>query len=350
MAWTRAYQLGYEMQSNDEHTLITSTTHPTNQSTTVYSGARAAQFTTSTYSTGRTFSGVTQARAGVFFRHVGVITTNAQATILVARNADGMLFRVSWYQSDNTLKLLVNSTIEDSIPASSTKIVNFNRWYCAGMIVKIDAPGGYVSFYLEHQKILSFAGDTTSQLGSGDNLTAFFCGGRHSNLVNGWTNGAIFDDFYIDTASGAETDETPPPRRFFYGSPNGNGAFSDWNGSDGDSTDNYLLVDDATPDDDTTYVAETADAMVDTYAHTDLTLPVGWDVTAAIPIARAKEQTAEANLKTITYDGSLFNTGGVQTLTASYAYYWERFATQPDASAWDEAAWEASEFGYESEI
>lgn len=350
MAWTPIYQLGYEMQSNDEHTLITSTTHPTNQSTTVHSGSRAAQFTTSTYATGRTFSAVSQARASVFLRHVGVITVNSQATLLVARNQDGMLFRVSWYQTDNTLRLLVHNTEEDIIPACAVKLTNFNRWHHAGMVVKVAAPGGYVSFYLNHQKILSFNGDTTSQLGSGDSISGFFCGGRHVNTVNGWTNGAIFDDFYIDSGDGSDTDEVPPPRRFFFGMANGNGGNSQWNGSDGNSTDNYLLVDDATPDDDTTYVAETADAQKDTYQCADVTMPVLWEVTAAIPIVRAKEQTAEANLKLLTYDGSLYNTGAAEVVGASYGYLHERFATQPDASAWSASAFNAAEFGYESEI
>lgn len=351
MTWTRAYQLGYEMQSNDEHDLITSTTHPTNQSVTVHSGARAAQFTTSTYAAGKNLpAGIVQVRTGVFFRHVGVVTAGSQASILSAKNSQGEIFRASWYEDDNTIRLVKHSTVVDTITAVSAGITNFNRWYHAGMTLKIGAPDGFFSFYLEHRKILTFTGDTTAVVGSGDSIAGCYGGGRHANTVNGWTNGAIFDDFYIDTSDGSEADALPPPKRYFFGMANGNGTNSDWLGSDADSTDNYLLVDDGVPDDDTTYVGALLDALKDTYQCANVTFPVTWLPVAAIPTVRAKEQTTEANLKMLTFDGTLYNTGAAETLTAAYLYYWERFATQPDASAWSASAINAAEIGYESEV
>lgn len=52
--------------------------------------------------------------------------------------------------------------------------------------------------------------------------------------------------------------------------PDGNGNYSEWVGQDGNSTDNYLLVDEDTPDSATTYVESTTNDERDSYTFGDM--------------------------------------------------------------------------------
>lgn len=74
--------------------------------------------------------------------------------------------------------------------------------------------------------------------------------------------------------------------------PSGNGNASEFDGSDGNSTDNYLLVDDgSSPDDATTYVSSSTLNERDTYAMGDL--PTASTIIYAVcPVLRARKSDA----------------------------------------------------------
>lgn len=105
-----------------------------------------------------------------------------------------------------------------------------------------------------------------------------------SNNANRW------DDLYINDNSGSSPDNT------FYGEsfvvegiqPNGDGNSSQWIGSDGNSTNNYLLVDD-TGNDDTDYVKSSTVNDLDTYAFANLTNASGTVVGVAHFIIAKKD-------------------------------------------------------------
>lgn len=75
------------------------------------------------------------------------------------------------------------------------------------------------------------------------------------------------DDFYIlDTTGTYANDFLGPKTRIECLRPNGNGNYNDFLGSDADSTDNYLLVDDdGDPDGDTTYTESSTATDRDSY-------------------------------------------------------------------------------------
>ena len=83
------------------------------------------------------------------------------------------------------------------------------------------------------------------------------------------------DDVAINDTTGAENDSWVGNGRIRAIIPNGNGASSQWVGSDGNSTDNYLLVDDVPNDGDTTYVRTSAAAQTDDYELSTVTLAAG---------------------------------------------------------------------------
>jgi hypothetical protein len=75
----------------------------------------------------------------------------------------------------------------------------------------------------------------------------------------------IVDDLAInDTAAGGDQDTWPGEEEVIVLRPNGNGASSQWTGSDADSTDNYLLLDEVPPSA-TDYVENETDEEIDDY-------------------------------------------------------------------------------------
>jgi hypothetical protein len=74
----------------------------------------------------------------------------------------------------------------------------------------------------------------------------------------------IVDDLAINDSSGSFQNSWPGEGEVIVLRPNGNGDNSGWGGSDGNSTDNYLLIDE-TPPDTADYVEEDTDETIDDY-------------------------------------------------------------------------------------
>ena len=65
----------------------------------------------------------------------------------------------------------------------------------------------------------------------------------------------IVDDCKLNDGSGSSNNDLMGDTRGEWCPPTDNGAYSEWDGSDGDSVDNYALVNDPTPNDDTGYLS-----------------------------------------------------------------------------------------------
>ena len=83
-----------------------------------------------------------------------------------------------------------------------------------------------------------------------------------------------FDDVYLVDTSAPNGDFLGDVR-VAYLAPNGNGASSQFVGSDLNSVDNYLLVDEVPANDDTDYVQSDVLNNIDTYALADLPANAG---------------------------------------------------------------------------
>jgi len=106
---------------------------------------------------------------------------------------------------------------------------------------------------------LKVNGETWLQVDSGDSqvsvnayANSFTFGSADSSNLGAYP---LYDDFYILNDSG------PAPYNTFLGDlrvdtirPNGNGTTSNFTGSDADSVDNYLHIDDVDPDGDSSYI------------------------------------------------------------------------------------------------
>jgi len=159
-------------------------------------------------------------------------------------------------------------------------------------------------------------------------------------------NTRYIDDLYVCDATGSKNNTFLGPIKIATLYSDGNGNDSDFVGSDADSIDNYLHVDDVTPDGDTTYVESNTASEQDLYTFDDMPEAsseiIGIQVDSYIrkdaPGARLGQHVTRVD--GTDYVGTAFGVG----LTYEYlSTIWED--NPDDAAAWEDADIDAAEFG-----
>lgn len=113
--------------------------------------------------------------------------------------------------------------------------------------------------------------------------------------------------------------------------PNGNGNSSQLVGSDGNSTDNYLLVDERPPSS-TDYVGSATPGQKDTYALANLPGGVTNVYGVQISGSMAKNDASLAQSRLIVRSGGTDYSGTTRTLNTTYQGYYEFYETDPNTS------------------
>jgi hypothetical protein len=158
------------------------------------------------------------------------------------------------------------------------------------------------------------------------------------------------DDLYIcDTAGSVNND--------FLGDvtvqgllPNGNGTYSQFVGSDGDSTNNYLLVDEVTvdyPDDDGTYVQSGTIGYYDTYNYPALST-TATVLGVQVAVCAKKTDTGTRLYTTAAKLSGASVTDGSTTIApsdSSYSYGLEVWNEKPGGGSWTVSDVDSAEFG-----
>jgi hypothetical protein len=153
-----------------------------------------------------------------------------------------------------------------------------------------------------------------------------------------------YDDFILQVGSGSDfLGDT----RIITSFPNANGSSSSWTGSDGNSTDNYLLVDETNPDDDTTYVQSNTVGHKDLYGFPTLGSTASSIVAMGVDVNCRKTDATSRTICAVVKSGSTEQDGTNVAISDTYAYQIQDiFSTNPDTSlAWTQAQVEAVEIG-----
>lgn len=221
------------------------------------------------------------------------------------------------------------------LASSVAGVITLNGWHFWEIRSKIDNAAGRVEIWVDGVKRLDFTGDTDA--GATDpNIDEI----RWSRISLGSIDIA---DIYI-------TDNTTPfgPCRPILLLPNGNGNSSLLVGQDGNSVDNYLNVDEATPDGDTTYNASATEGDKDTYALTNLaTGPYDVLAVQAVLYAR-KDDSGTKFIRPILRTGAADHVGTSVPLATTYQTIRQIWETNPaTAVAWTQADIDALEAGAE---
>lgn len=337
MAITPIWVLGWETNSLLEGNATDNTGLPVVSSTKAKTGTYSLRFSASgaTASYGRTVNNLTELQAAASFNHDGIIGSTANAAFFRLVAVDGRAFVVRW-SNTGQLELRINTTTHDSLAVTASGISPTDQWHDLSVAVKIDASAGYFDFYGPGgTRLLHYAGNT----GSSPVAAVLFGGG-----ANGWNNYLYVDDCRCLDATG-EGSRPASTRRYLWSPVDGDGQVSQWTGSDGNSTDNYQLVDDATPDGDTTFVKATSAGLVDQYMHAGVTIPTDWVPTRVWPtvIGLKTDAGVDTTIQLGLWKDSEDDDSAEVTLPSAYGLAQAYFETLPDASDMNETNINATE-------
>lgn len=158
-----------------------------------------------------------------------------------------------------------------------------------------------------------------------------------------------FDDLYVCDSSGSVNNDLLGDCAIETLYPNGNGNYSQFTGSDSNSTDNYLLVDEATPST-TDYVGSLTEGNKDTYAYGNLALTSGSVKAVAVRNYAAKSDVGDKSISTVVRSGGSDSIQSAKNLGTGYTVYTDILEQNPVGStAWTISSVNAAEFGVQVE-
>ncbi len=237
---------------------------------------------------------------------------------------------------------LISVTRNGTSLGTGTIPITIGAWAYFELKVKIDDTTGTVQTWINGTADLNLTGQDTRN-GAAAQVNLF------EMVISGVASGAThdFDDFVLlDTNGGSPNNDHIGDVRVEFLLPNGNGNSSQFVGSDANSTDNYLLVDDPEiPDNDTTYVESSTVGNKDTYAYENLTPGTG-TVYFVQPIPYARK--SDAGTRSIVSVARLSATevdSAASTLSATYLYYPDIRETKPGGGVWTISDVNSAEFG-----
>lgn len=153
------------------------------------------------------------------------------------------------------------------------------------------------------------------------------------------------DDIYLCDDQGTHNNDFlgDVQIRAYY--PNGNGNSSQWDGSDGNQTDNYALVDEAQPNDDTDYVSAGDAGEKDTYTFGNMSETNG-SILGVLVQPYAKEAVAEGTeIVAVARLSGTEQDSDPMAMTIAYAHYQGIFEEKPGGGQWTITDLNNAEFG-----
>jgi hypothetical protein len=159
-------------------------------------------------------------------------------------------------------------------------------------------------------------------------------------------NNSYIDDVYICDGAGSANTTFLGDVRVDAGLPNANGNSSQLLGSDGNSTNNYQLVDETPPNDDTDYVGSATASQKDTYGFPNMLHTPSSIFGVQVSINAKKDDAGLRSVCSVTRSGGSDTDGATQALGTSYVYFLEVLENDPNtAAAWTQSGYNAAEFG-----
>jgi hypothetical protein len=213
---------------------------------------------------------------------------------------------------------------------SDPNIITYDAWHYIETQVKIADADGYVEVRLDGSTVLVYVGDTQD---GGTGIPNFV-----GIVGNGFSaQGCSFDDVYILNEQG------PAPWNSFLGDtrcfplyPNGNGNYSQLVGSDADSVDNYLLVDEVGTPSNADYVGSVTPGDKDTYLFGNVPVDVGTIRAVETRMYAAKTETGHKAIRVLIRRSGADVSGPDHVLAQDdYSTYRDLYQQDPHAGPGD---------------
>lgn len=202
---------------------------------------------------------------------------------------------------------------------------------------------GTVDFYVNNSKVLTGTGLDTKNGGTNATIDTIDFSRPFSGV-----NTRLMDDFYAFNGAGGGITDVIGDIKIERLVPNGNGNSSGLTGSDGNSVNNYLQVDETGVPTDSDYNGLVTVGNKDTYTMTDLS-STNVTVYGAILHTRAAKSDAGAKSgRRVLRSAGTDYTGSDLVLSTSYTSYGELLLTDPATGvAWTPSGINAVEQGFE---
>jgi hypothetical protein len=237
-------------------------------------------------------------------------------------------------------KLII--TLGGTLLATGTTTIVANTWYQIEFYTEVHDTSGTASVWLNGDAVpeVTFSGDTKGG-GTGVIDTIFFASGQAVNgAVDKWDDLVVYDT----TGSVNNAPQLGDLRcTAFY--PNGDGTASQLVGSDGNSTNNYLLVDETTPNDDTDYVQTATIGNKDTYQFDNLGATAGGVLAVQTKLWAKKTGAGTREIVPVLKLGGTEVDGTSISLGVSYGRYDEIQEEKPGGGIWSASDFNGTEFG-----
>ncbi len=219
--------------------------------------------------------------------------------------------------------------------------INLNTWYYIEIKSLLSDTVGTLEWRVDGNTIYSGTGLDTKATGTKTVFDSVYFLSNHASQA------MIIDDFYLCNGAGSTNNN-------FLGSiavetiyPDNNGNSSQFVGSDADSTDNYLLVDEATPNT-SDYVESATVGEKDTYSFGNLVRTTG-NVLAIQPTLYAQKSDAGARTaKLIARSSATEGLSDAKNLNIGWGAHMYPFDQDPNGNiSWTISSANAAEFGFQ---
>jgi len=256
-----------------------------------------------------------------------VRSTGNNVELILARTADGVL-------------TVGFGTAAYTAHAAGGSMSN-GIWYYVECKFTLHATTGSVVVQLNGVEVINETNIDTLQT---NNTPTSFCLG-----MNNWESGdrgdIMFDDFYLCDNNGSTNNDFLGDVQVQTLTPDGNGNSSDWTGSDADSTDNYLHVDESTPDDDTSYIEDNTSTNKDLFTYT-ATSNADTVYGVVVKSIAKKVDAGAANMYHVCRSNTTESDSSELGLSTSYLGVTSVYETDPDTTAaWISSGVDAAQFG-----
>ncbi len=157
----------------------------------------------------------------------------------------------------------------------------------------------------------------------------------------------FFDDVYIFDTSGSDNVDFAGDSKVLPHYADGNGATSNFTGSDADSTDNYLHVDETDTDDDITYVESSGVGDIDLYTFDNFVDTPNTIHAIQINMVTKKDDAGSRTIRSIVRPVSTDIEGDTKSPSdGSYSNEMQIYDLNPEVTGvWTETTFNATEFG-----
>lgn len=227
--------------------------------------------------------------------------------------------------------------------------VTSSVWAYYELEFKIHQTAGYARLWINGIKVIDFAGDTQNSSDATPGIADVYLKGWQDTYMGS----VSFDDFYLvdivdaTATQGRANNERIGQPKIEALVPNGNGASSQWVGSDGNSVDNYLLVDEI-PSNAADYVESSTTGNRDLYEFSNPAI-VGPVLAVEVVAVAASPDGGTNPLKIVSRSGAgtVVASAGIVP-AATYKGITNGLTTKdPDGALWTTALVSSAQFGVE---